>query len=476
VLKPAGRKPVDTNPAVAIESLRVYTREGLLEGRHLNDRIGLKDVDEDGLVEHTSRSNVMWLVDWKPDLSVELQLREVVPLSSTEIWNYNAEFSTHLGVAEVTLEVSTNGVVWRKIGKVKCREAEGNGDYDTPVVVLLTNMYADRIRLTNIVPISTNGRVGLSEVIVRRNIGARPVGVSPEDGAIGVKPGSVLLKWTGVTGAKSYHIWVGTNADSLVCCGSTHTTGYILTNVLSGRRYWWRVDAELTNGSMLKGYLARFDTAGLVAHWTLTQISQDQIQDLSGNGYHLVLRDTPCWVPAGKWPVEVLQFGRRRWSFAEGNLPVELESTRNMSVAFWVNVQEGGNASQAIIEVPNGKWRVRYVPSIQRIVVGFYSKSGERFISEALVSSTPIIPGQWYHIVVSQRRNSVELYVNGKLDSSITTNGQVCFDGDRLIIGGCPSSAKVGAFTGMLFDVRVYAFDLRHEDVSALYKSYPGVE
>ncbi len=168
-LKPKGRKPPALGPevrAVAVHLSPSADQSGLSA---LINREGLADCDKDGLLEHTTDANQMWLGSCTTNLALEFELAEAVPLSAIEVWNFNAESQTGDGVRRADVAVSADGVTWQTVLRgAAFAEAVGNADYDEPILLQLTGTHARKVRLEHLEPWGASGKIGLSKVVFHR--------------------------------------------------------------------------------------------------------------------------------------------------------------------------------------------------------------------------------------------------------------------------------------------------------------------
>ncbi len=170
-LKPKGRKPPGLGPKVSVAAVQVSPDGPDLVGSlpALISTAGLRDVDKDGLLELSTSSSNMWLGAYSTNLCLEFDLPAATPLAAIELWNYNAVWETTRGVRRADVAVSSDGTTWQTVlHGAQIVEAEGTSDYDEPTVLKLNGVTARKVRLENLEPLGTDGKVGLGKVVFHR--------------------------------------------------------------------------------------------------------------------------------------------------------------------------------------------------------------------------------------------------------------------------------------------------------------------
>lgn len=100
-------------------------------------------------------------------------------------------------------------------------------------------------------------------------------------------------------------------------------------------------------------------------------------------------------------------------------------------------------------------------------------------ICESTQSTSSILPlvssltvDIWYNIVVTRNLNQLSIYLNGKLDNSLTTNIiHNITNSNQAEIGSqvAPISGVIGCFNGLIDDIRLYNRAINLNEISALY-------
>jgi hypothetical protein len=175
-LKASGRKPPELGPKVRVEAVHLNPAGDEAGLAALINDAGLRDWDKDGLLEQATASANMWRGLCTTNLSLVFDLPEPVALGAIEVWNYNADWQTADGVRKADVAVSADGTTWETVLRgAEFAEAEGNPDYDEPILLKLKGATVRKVRFENIVPWNDSGKVGLSKVVFHQAT-ATPVG------------------------------------------------------------------------------------------------------------------------------------------------------------------------------------------------------------------------------------------------------------------------------------------------------------
>ena len=122
-------------------------------------------LDADG--GHSSMAADMWLAaDGNEPTYIQFEFNGVYELSEMWVWNYNvpSETALSLGVKDVTIESSEDGVAWTALDPVELAQAPGADGYVADTVILLDGVVARYVRLTVQSTWGDLGYAGLSEV------------------------------------------------------------------------------------------------------------------------------------------------------------------------------------------------------------------------------------------------------------------------------------------------------------------------
>lgn len=169
-LKPKGRKPPGLGPVARVEAVRLSPAADETGLKAIIEGAGLRGSALDGLPKHGTDPSTMWQGACAPGLKIEFELSQPVSLAALEVWNFNAGWQTANGIRKADVALSADGSTWQTVlSGAEFAEAEGTPDYDTPAVLKLNGALARKVRLENIVPWNSSGKVGLSKVLFHQS-------------------------------------------------------------------------------------------------------------------------------------------------------------------------------------------------------------------------------------------------------------------------------------------------------------------
>jgi len=191
--------------------------------------------------EHSTDTKEMWTATIdpnEPDL-IQFEFDRVYKMHEMRVWNHNLAFEAFLGlgVKDVTIEYSTDGLDWMVLGDVELPQAPGTPYTGTPVP--LEGVAARYVRLVIKSAWTSTNQVGLSEVRFTY-IPAHAREPEPQDGATGVSPDTVL-GWRAGRDSVSHEIYIGADPNALNLIATTDVASYAADLDL-GATYYWSVD------------------------------------------------------------------------------------------------------------------------------------------------------------------------------------------------------------------------------------------
>ncbi|MFX0198359.1 MAG: LamG domain-containing protein, partial [Candidatus Hodarchaeota archaeon] len=102
-------------------------------------------------------------------------------------------------------------------------------------------------------------------------------------------PAKAKLSWIPGAGVKAHKVFFGTDADNLKYVGRFEkgdSSEVILPKLQTCQKYFWQVDAEKSDGSMIKGKLWSFYTGKMVVRYKFDETDGEITPDSSGNNLH----------------------------------------------------------------------------------------------------------------------------------------------------------------------------------------------
>ncbi len=194
----------------------------------------------------------------------------------------------------------------------------------------------------------------------------------------------------------------------------------------------------------------------LVAHWKFDDGSGTTLFDSSGNGHDGTLMGDPKWVP-GKLG-GALEFDGDGDYVDCGSSP-DFAIPVNISITCWIKVDVFDKTWQAIITTSDSSWRVHRSSSSNNIAWGTSGLS-----PTDLTGTTDVSTGEWFHIATVYNGTQKLLYIDGNLDASSDSTGNITASSVPVYIG--ENSGATGRFwAGLIDDVRIYSRALSETEI-----------
>jgi len=210
-----------------------------------------KTIDHSGLDVndcHSIVSTDMWLSDAGTSAWIEYAFDQTYKVRQMPVWNYNGEdFLTALGLKDITIEYSADGVAWTQLTGVPVFElAPGTPDY-TPSTVEFGDIAAKKVRITaqsNWGESPLFNKFGLSEVrFMHIPVAARQP--SPNSGAADVSIDATLT-WRSGREAAEHRVYLSSDQQAVTNgtapAVTVNQTRYSPSSLVLGATYFWRVD------------------------------------------------------------------------------------------------------------------------------------------------------------------------------------------------------------------------------------------
>jgi hypothetical protein len=211
-----------------------------------------KTIDGSGLDANDLHSTVltdMWLSDAGQSAWIEYTFDKAYKVRQMQVWNYNGEeILTVLGLKDVTIAYSADGVGWTPLDGVRTFEqATGTSDYAANTIVDFGDVAAKKVRIaaaSNWGASPIFNKYGLSEVrFLHIPVAARQP--NPESGATDVAI-DAALSWTTGREAAEHNVYLSTDeqavADGTVPAETVSQGEYSPSSLILGTTYFWRVD------------------------------------------------------------------------------------------------------------------------------------------------------------------------------------------------------------------------------------------
>ncbi|MEA3226452.1 MAG: LamG domain-containing protein, partial [Planctomycetota bacterium] len=194
----------------------------------------------------------------------------------------------------------------------------------------------------------------------------------------------------------------------------------------------------------------------LAGYWRLDETSGTTAFDSSGNGNDGTLVGDPQWVPGRLGGALEFDGSGDYVEFANNtnfDIPV------NITVACWIKVNLFDKTWQAIVTNGDGSWRVHRSSSSSNIAWGTSGLS-----PTDLTGTTDVSTGEWFHIAAVYDGTQKLLYIDGNLDASSNSTGNINNSSYGVNIGE-NDQATGRHFDGLIDDVRIYRRALRDTEI-----------
>ncbi|HUX35760.1 MAG TPA: LamG domain-containing protein, partial [Candidatus Paceibacterota bacterium] len=218
-----------------------------------------------------------------------------------------------------------------------------------------------------------------------------------------------------------------------------------------------------------------FSSNGLVGYWKFDEGQGTSTQDSSGNGNTGTLSASPPGWVSGKVG-DALQFNGSTNNVAMAN---NITLNSNFTISFWFDptANAGGydcHRPQIISKHSSSacttdSWGVGYS---YHATSGYYDKKitvnwGNGTNWNTFLSSQQIPQNKWTYVVWVMNSGVSYLYINGVLDSTVSTPNMVLSNSYTLLFGKVENIY----YTGLSDDIRIYNRALSAAEISALYNA-----
>ncbi len=203
-------------------------------------------IDKSGLTgdRHGMASNTMWITAKNPAKPVWLRydFDKVYKLYQLLVWNSNNENELELnyGLQNVTIEYTSDGTDWTKLGDYVFNQATATEDYEYNTVIDFGGITAQSVKIT---AQDTYGgsKYGLAELrFLYIPVWAREP--KPATGSNQIDPTSVTLSWRAGREADSQKVYLGTDPNALTVPNTVTASIFAPAGLNVGVKYYWRVD------------------------------------------------------------------------------------------------------------------------------------------------------------------------------------------------------------------------------------------
>jgi hypothetical protein len=326
-------------------------------------------VNGSGLVgdQHGTDPKTMWLsASTGLPAWIQYDFDQVYKLYEMLVWNHNTSFESLLGFGakDATVEYSSDGTTWTKLGDFELAQAPGTDNLLPTSTLSFGGVAAKSVRLTISSSWMQSKQAGLAEVrFLYIPVAARePV---PATGSTGIDPTTAVFSWRAGREAVSHNIYVGTDADAVQAgttpTGTSSTTSYTPPGLQLSTTYYWRVD-EVNTAEVFSTW------AGPV--WSFSTPDFVMVDDFEAYTDETPSRIFDAWLDGYGTTTNGAMVGNAVAPFAERSI---IHGGRQ-SMPFSYNNTGSFTLSEATLPFPNAKdWTAA---GIKTLVLFFRGASG----------------------------------------------------------------------------------------------------
>ncbi|MHC4439839.1 MAG: LamG domain-containing protein, partial [Planctomycetota bacterium] len=147
--------------------------------------------------------------------------------------------------------------------------------------------------------------------------------------------------------------------------------------------------------------------------------------------------------------------------FIDCGSSTDYEIPVNITIACWIKLDVFDKTWQAIITTSDSSWRVHRSGSTNNIAWG---TTGLAPLD--LTGSTDVSTGDWFHVAGVYDGSQKLLYINGELDASSNSTGNISTVTTPVFIGE-NSGARNRYWAGLIDDVRIYNNALTQAEIQS---------
>jgi hypothetical protein len=186
-------------------------------------------------------------------------------------------------------------------------------------------------------------------------------------------------------------------------------------------------------------------------------------KDYSGNEYHAQLENaTPTTDARGELNKAYLFSSSADLIYVSNNSVLNFQN--QITLSFWVKLVD---VPQEVFILSHGSWEERWKISVTPDKKLRWSVKTATGIKD-LDSSLPLVLNKFYHMAVTYSGYSMELYIDGMLDTFIANTGLLLKTGKAISFGKKDVSISNYYLRGSLDEVRIYDKSLSPDEIQTL--------
>ncbi len=200
---------------------------------------------------------------------------------------------------------------------------------------------------------------------------------------------------------------------------------------------------------------------GMVSHWLLDENSGTTAIDFVG-GNNASLNGTAAWAPTEGQVDGAVRLDGPGSYLSIGN-ESNFDFTNAMTVACWIKPDTFDATWQAFVCKGDNSWRLHRSGDTNQVN---FACTGLSQLD--VTGTTDVNDGQWHHIAGIYDGANLYVYVDGNLDASVASTGQIANTGDPVFIGSNASMSN-REFKGLIDDVCIFNRALTADEIASLY-------
>ncbi|MFW5867100.1 MAG: LamG domain-containing protein [Armatimonadota bacterium] len=209
-----------------------------------------------------------------------------------------------------------------------------------------------------------------------------------------------------------------------------------------------------------------------VAHWSMDEVAEGAVADVSGNGHDATAHGADGAAPevipgiAGN----ALRFHRDLEQYLLVENSEGLKAPEEMTVMAWIRPAQRqgahgiiGNKGDRSGDPPWPGWRMRYFWA--RLVFQFGTADGEE--PQVSTENWSIDPGFWHHVAVTYDGERLAAYINCTLAAEAEVAAPIMPRDQSFVIGNYPGRKNAYAFDGAIDELKVFDSALSLDEIFA---------
>ncbi|MFW6437418.1 MAG: LamG domain-containing protein [Armatimonadota bacterium] len=209
-----------------------------------------------------------------------------------------------------------------------------------------------------------------------------------------------------------------------------------------------------------------------VAYWSMDEVADGVVADVSGNGHDATAHGADDSVPEVIPGVvgDALRFQRDLEQYLLVENGEGLQAPEAMTVMAWIRPAQRqgaheiiGNKGDKSGEPPWPGWRLRYFWA--RLILQYGTADGEE--PQVSTENWSIDPGFWHHVAVTYDGERLAAYINCTLSAEVEVDAPIMPRDRSFVIGNYPGRKNAYAFDGAIDELKVFDGALTLDEIFA---------